>query len=152
MGLRYRPFAFTEQGAAMLSTVLNSEQAINGWLYPVPFATKSPASPNRGEIRKPWADEQTIGKAPSGRDSSVPDLAPLIKFDFVTHSGSPKGNLAPFGAGVGIVDSARIPLGKVLLKDAILRTTQASEIAGLKLLLVHDQDQDAADFYQMHGF
>lgn len=28
MGLRYRPFAFTEEGVAQLSTVLNSERAI----------------------------------------------------------------------------------------------------------------------------
>jgi hypothetical protein len=28
MGLRYRPFCFTEQGVAMLSTVLKSEKAI----------------------------------------------------------------------------------------------------------------------------
>jgi len=28
MGLRYRPFAFTEQGVAMLSSVLNSDRAI----------------------------------------------------------------------------------------------------------------------------
>jgi GNAT superfamily N-acetyltransferase len=43
-------------------------------------------------------------------------------------------------------------LGKALLKDAILRTMQAAEIAGLKLLLVHAKDQGAADFYQKHGF
>jgi len=29
MGLRYQPMAFTEQGVAMLSTVLNSERAID---------------------------------------------------------------------------------------------------------------------------
>ena len=29
MGLRYAPYAFTEQGVAMLSSVLNSERAIN---------------------------------------------------------------------------------------------------------------------------
>ena len=29
MGLRYLPFAFTEQGVAMLSSVLNSEKAIS---------------------------------------------------------------------------------------------------------------------------
>lgn len=29
MGLRYKPFAFTEQGVAMLSSVLNSEKAIS---------------------------------------------------------------------------------------------------------------------------
>lgn len=28
MGLRYKPFAFTEEGVAQLSTVLNSERAI----------------------------------------------------------------------------------------------------------------------------
>lgn len=43
-------------------------------------------------------------------------------------------------------------LGKALLKDAILRTMQAAEIAGLKLLLVHAKDAAAADFYRKHGF
>jgi GNAT superfamily N-acetyltransferase len=43
-------------------------------------------------------------------------------------------------------------LGKALLKDAILRTMQAAQIAGLKLLLVHAKDQAAADFYRKHGF
>ena len=43
-------------------------------------------------------------------------------------------------------------LGKALLKDAILRTMQAAEIAGLKLLLVHAKDEPAADFYRKHGF
>jgi GNAT superfamily N-acetyltransferase len=43
-------------------------------------------------------------------------------------------------------------LGKALLKDAILRTMQAAEIAGLKLLLVHAKDDAAADFYRKHGF
>lgn len=43
-------------------------------------------------------------------------------------------------------------LGKALLKDAILRTMQAAEIAGLKLLLVHAKDDAAAEFYRKHGF
>lgn len=43
-------------------------------------------------------------------------------------------------------------LGKSLLKDAILRTMQAAEIAGLKFLLVHAKDDSAADFYRKHGF
>lgn len=43
-------------------------------------------------------------------------------------------------------------LGKGLLKDAILRTMQAAEIAGLKLLLVHAKGEAAADFYRKHGF
>jgi GNAT superfamily N-acetyltransferase len=43
-------------------------------------------------------------------------------------------------------------LGKALLKDSNLRAIQAAEIAGLKLLLVHAKDDDAADFYRKHGF
>ena len=43
-------------------------------------------------------------------------------------------------------------LGKALLKDAILRTIQAAEIAGLKILLVHAKDEAAASFYLKHGF
>ncbi len=43
-------------------------------------------------------------------------------------------------------------LGKALLKDGILRTLQAAEIAGLKLLLVHAKDESAAEFYRKHGF
>ncbi len=43
-------------------------------------------------------------------------------------------------------------LGKALLKDAILRTIQAAEIAGLKVLLVHAKDEAAANFYHKHGF
>ena len=43
-------------------------------------------------------------------------------------------------------------LGKALLKDAILRTMQAAEIASLKLLLVHAKHDSAAAFYRRHGF
>jgi len=43
-------------------------------------------------------------------------------------------------------------LGKALLKDAVLRTMQAADIAGLKLLLVHAKDETAAEFYRKHGF
>jgi GNAT superfamily N-acetyltransferase len=43
-------------------------------------------------------------------------------------------------------------LGKALLKDAVLRTMQAAQIAGLKLLLVHAKDGMAADFCRKHGF
>jgi hypothetical protein len=34
-GTRYRPMAFTEQGVAMLSSVLNSDRAIQVNIYPV---------------------------------------------------------------------------------------------------------------------
>jgi GNAT superfamily N-acetyltransferase len=43
-------------------------------------------------------------------------------------------------------------LGKALLKDAILRTMQAAELAGLKLLRVHAKDEAASNFYRKHGF
>jgi GNAT superfamily N-acetyltransferase len=43
-------------------------------------------------------------------------------------------------------------LGKALLKDAILRTLQAAEIAGLKAIFVQAKDQDAERFYTKHGF
>lgn len=43
-------------------------------------------------------------------------------------------------------------LGKALLKDAILKTVTASEIAGVRALVVHAIDDAAARFYQKHGF
>jgi ORF6N domain-containing protein len=35
MGLRYPPMAFTEQGVAMLSSVLNNDRAIEVNIYPI---------------------------------------------------------------------------------------------------------------------
>lgn len=43
-------------------------------------------------------------------------------------------------------------LGKALLKDAILRTLQAADIAGLKAIFVQAKDQTAEQFYARHGF
>jgi GNAT superfamily N-acetyltransferase len=43
-------------------------------------------------------------------------------------------------------------LGKALLKDAILRTLQAAEIAGLKAIVVQAKDMSAEQFYARHGF
>ena len=43
-------------------------------------------------------------------------------------------------------------LGRGLLKDAILRTLHAAEIAGIKALLVHALDETAAKFYRWNGF
>lgn len=42
--------------------------------------------------------------------------------------------------------------GRALVKDAILRTLKASEIAGLRALLVHALDEEAARFYERTGF
>lgn len=43
-------------------------------------------------------------------------------------------------------------LGMALLKDAILRTLQAAEIAGLKAIFVQAKDQVAEQFYAKQGF
>jgi GNAT superfamily N-acetyltransferase len=43
-------------------------------------------------------------------------------------------------------------LGKGLLKDALLRTVQAADIAGLRAVLVHAKDDTARTFYQKFGF
>lgn len=38
-------------------------------------------------------------------------------------------------------------LGKALLKDALLRTAQAADIAGIRALLVHAKDESARQWY-----
>jgi GNAT superfamily N-acetyltransferase len=43
-------------------------------------------------------------------------------------------------------------LGSALVKDAILKTIAASEIAGVRALLVHATDDQAAAFYRRYGF
>ena len=43
-------------------------------------------------------------------------------------------------------------LGTALLKDALLRTIQAAEIAGLRAMLVHAKDDAAKSFYEKVGF
>jgi GNAT superfamily N-acetyltransferase len=43
-------------------------------------------------------------------------------------------------------------LGAALLKDALLRTVQAAEIAGLRAMLVHAKDDSAKRFYEKFGF
>jgi GNAT superfamily N-acetyltransferase len=43
-------------------------------------------------------------------------------------------------------------LGAALLKDALLRTLQAAEIAGLRAMIVHAKDDAARRFYEKFGF
>ena len=43
-------------------------------------------------------------------------------------------------------------LGSRLLKDAMNRTIQASEIAGIRAFRVHALDDDARKFYEQFGF
>jgi len=45
-----------------------------------------------------------------------------------------------------------IGLGKGLLRDALLRTVQAADIAGLRAMLTHAKDDAAKAFYQRFGF
>jgi GNAT superfamily N-acetyltransferase len=43
-------------------------------------------------------------------------------------------------------------IGKGLLRDAILRTIQAGEIAGIRAILVHAISEEARKFYERCGF
>ena len=43
-------------------------------------------------------------------------------------------------------------LGKALLKQALLKSVHAAEIAGLRAVLVHAKDESAKLFYQKFGF
>ena len=43
-------------------------------------------------------------------------------------------------------------IGKGLLKDALLRTLQASDIVGIRSLLVHAKDEAAKQWYQQFDF
>jgi GNAT superfamily N-acetyltransferase len=49
-------------------------------------------------------------------------------------------------------DSHGRGLGAGLLKDAMLRTLQAAEIAGLRAILVHAKDDEARAFYEHFDF
>lgn len=43
-------------------------------------------------------------------------------------------------------------LGKALLRDAVLRTLQAAQIAGIRAILVHALHEQSAAFYRNAGF
>jgi GNAT superfamily N-acetyltransferase len=43
-------------------------------------------------------------------------------------------------------------IGRALLRDAILRTLQAAEIAGIRAILVHAISKEAKQFYENCGF
>jgi GNAT superfamily N-acetyltransferase len=49
-------------------------------------------------------------------------------------------------------DHQRKGLGKALLKDALLRTAQAADIAGIRCLLVHAKDDAARQWYESWEF
>ena len=56
-GRRYRPYAFTEQGVAMLSSVLNSERAIHVNIQIMRTFTKIKHMINKNELLKDKIDE-----------------------------------------------------------------------------------------------
>lgn len=43
-------------------------------------------------------------------------------------------------------------IGKALLRDAVLRTLQAADLAGIRAMLVHAISEDAYRFYEKCGF
>jgi len=43
-------------------------------------------------------------------------------------------------------------IGKGLLKDALLRTVQAADLAGIRAILVHAKNEQAREFYEKVGF
>jgi GNAT superfamily N-acetyltransferase len=42
--------------------------------------------------------------------------------------------------------------GRILLRDALIRTVQAGDIAGIRALLVHAKDDEARNWYLAQGF
>jgi GNAT superfamily N-acetyltransferase len=49
-------------------------------------------------------------------------------------------------------ENQRKGLGQALLKDALLRTAQAADIAGIRCLLVHAKDDTARQWYESWEF
>jgi GNAT superfamily N-acetyltransferase len=45
-----------------------------------------------------------------------------------------------------------VGIGAGLLRDAVLRTIQAADIAGIKVILVHAISEAAKRFYEKYGF
>lgn len=43
-------------------------------------------------------------------------------------------------------------LGRALLKDALLRTVQAADIAGIRAIVVHAKDEEARQWYEQFDF
>lgn len=52
------------------------------------------------------------------------------------------------------VDNAHqgVGLGRALLKDALIRTVRAADIAGMRALLVHAKDEEAKNWYRQWEF
>jgi GNAT superfamily N-acetyltransferase len=77
-----------------------------------------------------------LNHAPAGIRRNMPDPVPLAIL----------GRLAIDNAWQGK------GLGVALLQDAVLRTSQAADIVGIRGLLVHALTEQAKSFYEHHGF
>lgn len=43
-------------------------------------------------------------------------------------------------------------IGSGLLRDAVLRTVQVSEVVGVRAILLHAKNEEAKRFYERYGF
>jgi GNAT superfamily N-acetyltransferase len=50
------------------------------------------------------------------------------------------------------IEHQKVGLGRALLKDALLRTAQAADLAGIRALLIHAKDDEAKCWYQLWEF
>lgn len=74
--------------------------------------------------------------APGRLRRNIPDPLPIIVLGrLAVHSGWP-------GKGIG----------SGLLRDAVLRSIQAAELIGVRVLMCHAIDSEAKAFYLKHGF
>lgn len=82
------------------------------------------------------AGSVALVEAAPGLRRNMPDPIPVMVLGRLGVQVTCKGN----GVGPG------------MLRDAVMRTLQAAEIAGVAGLLVHALDEDAAGFYLKYGF
>lgn len=77
-----------------------------------------------------------LNHAPAGIRRNMPDPVPLAILGRLALDQSWQGK----------------GLGVALLQDAVLRTSQAADIVGIRGLLVHALSVEAKAFYEHHGF
>ena len=82
------------------------------------------------------AGSVTHGVAPGRIRRNMPDPIPVVLLGRLAVARSHQGK----------------GIARGLVRDAILRTLQAAEIAGIRALLVHALDEGAATFYRHLGF
>ena len=79
----------------------------------------------------------------------------------VEHSGAPGGIRRNMPKPIPVMILGRLAvarshqgqgIGRALVRDALLRTLQAAEIAGIRAVMVHALDKQTAAFYEHLGF